>query len=577
MVVANQLIASLNYREYAECDFSADLAAVPEVAEKVRAYCLDRGLAASAWMPVELALVEGLNNAVEHGCCGVSDCRIRVRWHWTDEMLEIEILDPGKFRSSPGPAQLPEPLAEGGRGMFVMSALMDAVSHELREGQHPLVLRKRLGPPTPADPDAQQALDGMSGELSSSYETINALFHFGEELATARSFDHFFAQALHRLLRLIHGDEACLRVADAVGRLKLLSPADEPRGATMPEFIELKSGGIEAQVFRDSEQSTVEDCSALNAQDPLRREGGGAFVCPILFRETTVGVLSVLRRKAIPYFTAGEIHLIGLVAEFLGIARTMAVSEDRRQVQKRTARELEIAAEIQQSLLPMVFPETGRLRIFGRSQTANEVGGDYFDVLPIGEKGVLIAIADVMGKGMPAALLAMILRTKIRAHANRAEDPGNLLTIVNRQLRDDLQKLQMFITLQLAFVPYETDELIFASAGHCPLLRFSPGGSTATQRHGGGVPLGVMDEVEYESFREPLVSGDRLLFLSDGVYEAESAAGAMLGLDTLCQKLPALCVGDARNDCRRVLEYVASYSAGTPAADDRTLVIAQRL
>ncbi|MEA3212755.1 MAG: hypothetical protein QOE70_5812 [Chthoniobacter sp.] len=577
MVAENKLIAGLIYREYAQCEFSADLESVPEVVGKVRAYCLRHGLDRQAWVPVELALVEGLNNAVEHGCRGVCAGRIRVHWSWTDETLEIEILDPGKFRPLPGSAQLPEPLSEGGRGMFVMSSLMDGVSHEMHEENHVLVLRKRLGPPTVAEADAQSTLEGMTGELSNSFETINALFRFGEELATARSFDHFFAQALRRLLRLVRGDEACLRVVDPQGRLKLVSPTPAPGLSGLPEFLDPDSKVIEAQVFRESERHTVEDCSTLSASDPQRRERGGTFVCPILFRETTVGVLSVFRRQASPYFTAGEIQLIGTVTEFLGIAWTIALSEERRQAQQRTERELEIAAEIQQSLLPMDFPETGRFRIFGRSQAAHEVGGDYFDVLPIGDKGVLIAIADVMGKGMPAALLAMILRTTIRAHADLAEDPGHLLTIVNRQLGIDLNKLQMFITVQLVFLAHEADQLIFASAGHCPLLKFSRGATTATQSHGGGVPLGVIDEVVYESFREPMIPGDRLVLLSDGIYEAQSATGAMLGLQALCRQLPAICAADARNDCQRVLDCVARYSTGMPSADDRTLVIAERL
>jgi serine phosphatase RsbU (regulator of sigma subunit) len=89
----------------------------------------------------------------------------------------------------------------------------------------------------------------------------------------------------------------------------------------------------------------------------------------------------------------------------------------------------------------------------------------------------------------------------------------------DRQLGADLKKLQMFITIQLAFLPHESGELIFASAGHCPLLKFSPGVASATQSHGGGVPLGVMEEVEYESHREPMTSGDRVVLLSDGIYE----------------------------------------------------------
>jgi len=577
LVAENQLIAILTYSEYAQCELAADLALVPEVAGQMRSYCLRHGLDSQAWAPLELAVVEGLNNAIEHGCRGIKDARIRIRWHWTGEIFEIEILDPGTFLPVPAVAQLPDPLSEGGRGTFVMAALMDNVSHEVRDGTHALVLRKWLGSPAPLATEVESTLEAMTGELCNSYETITSLFRFGEELATARSFDDFVEQVLLRLLKLVGSDEAWLRLGDSGGRLKLASPRQAPCSAGMAEFLVPEDDSVETRVFRESVQHTVEDCSALTPHDPLWRERGSAFVCPILFRDVAIGILAVVRKEASPYFTAGEIQITSTVADFLGIARTMALSQERRQVQQRTERELEIAAEIQQSLLPKTFPETGRFRIFGISQTAHEVGGDYFDVLPIGDKGVLLSIADVMGKGIPAAMLATILRTTIRAHSEMADNPGGLLTVVNRQLGVDLNNLGMFITAQLAFFPNASDELIFASAGHCPLLRFSPGDTCASASIGGGVPLGVMDEVEYESMRERIAPGDRLIFLTDGVYEAQSATGEVLGLDSLAQQIPTYCAGDPRSGCGRLLDYVARYSAGAPPADDRTFLIAQYL
>jgi anti-sigma regulatory factor (Ser/Thr protein kinase) len=578
MVAQNEFIAELTYREYAQCELPAELALVPEAAGKLRAWCLRRGLDAQAWAPVELALVEGLNNAIEHGCHGMSGSVIRVRWRWEGNLLEIEISDPGNFLPGPGEVvRLPHPLAEGGRGTFVMTSLMDSVTHELRGNSHVLVLGKQLGPASDLDADLAATLEAMTGEVSASYETITALFHFGEELASAQTFDDFFENALARLLKLVGGDEVLLRLADPGGRLKLVSSRRAAAGPDFPEFLEPQEAAIEAQVFRESEKCTVEDCTALGWHDPLRSGGGSALVCPILFLKATIGVLAVMRRQRGPYFTAGENRLISTVAEFLGIAWRMARSAEEREIQQRTERELEIAAEIQRSLLPRDFPETGQFRICGLSQAAHEVGGDFFDVLPIGDRGVLLAIADVMGKGMPAALLATILRTAIRAHTNLAEDPGRLLTVVNQQLAADLNRLGMFITAQIIFLPNDGTELIFASAGHCPLLKVSRGAKCASQSPEGGIPLGVLDDVEYESMSEPIASGDCCVLLTDGIYEARSATGEILGLELLAQLVPVLCAGEPRTACERLLASVADYSAGEPASDDRTLLIAQRL
>jgi len=577
MVAPNRLSSGVNYGEYAECDLPADLELAPEVALRLRLYCFHRGLDAQTWTRVEVALVEGLNNAIEHGCRGVSQARIRVRWSWTDEMLEIQILDPGKFRPGPAAAQLPEELAEHGRGMFLMSSLMDSVRHELLEGGHALVLRLRLGPIAAPPNDAETTLEAMTAELGIAFETITALFRFGEELATARSFDEFAEEVLGQLIKLVHADESWLRLSEPGTGLRLVDPRPAPRPTPLPELLGREHGGIETQAFRDAEPQTVEDCSALAPSDPLYRERGSAFAGPILFRDETIGVLSVLRAEPRPYFNGGEIGIISTVAEFLGIARTLALSQERRQVQQRTERELEIAAEVQRSLLPKCFPNTGKLSVFGISQTAEEVGGDYFDVLPIGDQGVLLVVADVMGKGMPAALLAAILRTAIRAHAGLAEDPGRLLTVVNRQLRVDLRNLGMFITAQIAFFSAKADGLIFASAGHCPLLKLSPSAACVSSSSDGGVPLGVTNDADYKSMRVAAARGDRFIFLTDGLYEAESASGQVLGFGSLARDIPALCAGDPRNCCARMLDYVARYSAGVPASDDRTLLITQCL
>ena len=577
MVAEKSSIARLNHREYAQCELTADLALVSEVAAQVRIYCLRHGLDSATWAEVELALVEGLNNAIEHGCRDLPDGPIRVSWNWTDEILHIEIADPGQFLPAPLPVELPDPLSEGGRGQFVISRLMDSVSHETREGQHVLVLQKRVGLPARADAEVESTLAGMTGELINSYETITALFGFSEELATAQSFDVFFEHVRRRLLKLVEGDEVWLRLDDPCGKLKLVDPGETKRSPGLPAFLSPADDAVEQQVFRDLERQTVEECSALRQNDPLWRQSGSALVCPITFRDTALGVLTVLRARSNYYFTAEETRLIATVAEYLGIARTMALAQEQQQAQQRTERELELAAEIQRSLLPNASLETTKFRVFGLSQMANEVGGDYFDVLPIEGKGVLLVIADVMGKGMPAALLATILRTSIRSHTHLAEAPGRLLTVVNRQLAADLNNLGMFITAQIAFLPDAMDQLIFASAGHCPLLKTSPGAAQVALNRGGGVPLGVLDEAEYESMQEPMAAGDRLIMLTDGVYEVESPSGEILWLDPLVRLIPTLCTGDPRNCCKGLLDYVAAYSAGTPAADDRTLLIAQYL
>src|SRR5205823_6839366 len=137
-------------------------------------------------------------------------------------------------------------------------------------------------------------------------------------------------------------------------------------------------------------QNTVQSCAELLHDDPVWRESGGAFACPVRFREEALGVLTVILPGGAAYYSAAQINIVRVVAEFIGIARATATLQAQRANEQRAIRELEVAAEIQQSLLPKEFPDLPKTRIFGVSQASREIGGDYFDIIPIEGKGVLV-------------------------------------------------------------------------------------------------------------------------------------------------------------------------------------------
>ena len=569
--------------EYSGVEFPPEFERVASVVAKLLAFCAAQGISAEVCAQVELAVVEGVNNAIEHGCAGVPDATLRLRWSWTGAVLEVRIYDPGEFVPGPVEAVLPEDiLSEGGRGGFLMATLMDSVEHKMKDGQHCVVLRKRVGEkPTylPKEIESASLLREMTAELSTSYETLSALFRFSEELATAPSFDVFVGRVLTRLLDLLAAHEANVQLAQPDGRLKLSCARfreeqglDTGNDSGYMTLVPIQEQTIEGIVFAEGTERTVEDCSAVGRADPLWRAMGVAFVCPLFFQGRVLGILTVVRLKELPFFSAGQISLMRTIAEYLGIARTTMLLQQQRQQEQRAIRELEIAAEIQQSLVPKSFPNNPKARVFGVSQAAFKVGGDYLDALPIGDGDVLIAIADVMGKGMPAALLATVLRTSLRARLDLADDPGLLLSEVNRQISPDLARLDSFITAQIAFFSHDSQELLYASAGHCPILRYPKGNPHGEQLRSGGVPLGVVSTEIYTTHRVPVTPGDRFLFLTDGIYEAESPEGQPLGWDRIVTEIPRLWTGTPNAFCGRVLDFVRNFTDGAEASDDRTLL-----
>jgi serine phosphatase RsbU (regulator of sigma subunit)/anti-sigma regulatory factor (Ser/Thr protein kinase) len=571
----------MKYSEFNVCEIAPELESVRVVIEKLRAYCAANGLLPSIWPGLELAVAEGLNNAIEHGCANREQGRVVACWSWEGDVLEMCITDPSGFMpdASNGAALPLDPLSESGRGGFLMDTLMDQVEHRLEEGRHMLILRQTVGRKTALvrdDPQTAAVLHGMIEDLGASYENLNALFRFAELLATSTSFDEFLEGAMPRLLGLVAGTSALLRIARTTGSLKLVYPPKDRVNGAFPASIDSQAAATESLVFRTGRTSLVEYCVRLPAEDPLRSENGSAYVCPVDFQGTTLGVLSVQRAGDGPFFSAAQTNVMRVVGEFIGIARATATLQMQRQEQQRTIRELEIAAEIQQMLLPRAFPDLPRTRIFGISTASLQVGGDYFDVIPVDDLGVLVVIADVMGKGMPAALLATIFRAAIRARLHLAALPGFLLTETNQQIKSDLAQLDMFITAQLAFFSYHRDEVSTATAGHCPIIKYSPADRRISLLEEGGAPLGVLDDVVYHSTTTAAEPGSQFLLLTDGMYEVASPGGKMLGLDGV-QKQLARSAGERPSElCRHLIEYVRHFSKEAYQTDDRTVVAVER-
>lgn len=132
----SELNNAIKFTEYVECEIPSDLALVEAVVEKLRAFCQRNGLPPRLWSNIELATVEGLNNAIVHGCAGAPDASVRLRWSWEQNAFEIQILDPGDFQPGQEIPTLPDdPLAESGRGRFLIATMMDEVEDRITEGK----------------------------------------------------------------------------------------------------------------------------------------------------------------------------------------------------------------------------------------------------------------------------------------------------------------------------------------------------------------------------------------------------------------------------------------------------------
>ena len=227
-----------------------------------------------------------------------------------------------------------------------------------------------------------------------------------------------------------------------------------------------------------------------------------------MWADQLVGTATLGRLAANKPFTAAQVNLLHTFVDFLAIQIVNARLLDERTAARVTRRELEIAAEIQRSLLPAQLPACPPFALAAACQNALQVGGDFYDAIPAGNGAVLLVIADVMGKGVPAALFAAVLRSTIRSMPQLFSQPGELLGAANKILFPDLSRVDMFITAMLVYLDPRRGKMISASAGHCPLLLWRPGedrGGRARRRP--RFPLGIEPRAVYPQIVDAVAAG----------------------------------------------------------------------
>ena len=565
---------AMRYREGAEFELAPDLAVVEPALAQLRRYLVERGFPEADWSALQLATAEALNNAIIHGGQKDPSAIVRLRWGWIDQDVEIRIRDAGYFDPPADWHELPEdPLAESGRGGFLISSYFDHVAHQNSDLGHEIVMQKHTRqlqqPPQAAE--VEEELQLMMQDLSDSYESLAAMFNISALLATSISFDEFLRGVLSRLQALLSVDLVYAKLHDDnTGWTVAYHRANEAiqRPAAEPTPLELK-------VWESHQLVAFESTQDLDDADPLKAWTSALMIGPIGFQSTPIGLMVAGRHDGTP-FTAGQTNLLRTVADFVGVAYTTAALYRHREEQLREMRELEIAAQIQKSLLPTEFPSSEHWSVYGECESARAVGGDFFDVVTGPDGHILILIADVMGKGVPAAMFASLFRASARARLDLANNPGQLLTELNRLLADDLAALGMFITAQVISLAPDGTSLEIATAGHPSPLVFEPGASSATELDSnGGMPLGVLPDTEYIHSHSSLAPGHVLMIGTDGLYEIEDSAGVMLGFENLAAELPRHWTGELPTFISATLNHLSLFE-GDKQADDRTMVVLTR-
>jgi serine phosphatase RsbU (regulator of sigma subunit)/anti-sigma regulatory factor (Ser/Thr protein kinase) len=532
-----------------------DSEAVPAALGAVRADLAVRRIPPELAQAIELALAEGLNNAVLHGCSGAAPgASVRLRWGWEPPRFIAEIWDPGVFSAEKAAERdrLPgEATAEGGRGLFLMRSLCDRVEHARHAGGHLLRLEKAAGGPSTAAENDAQVAEAAIAELGAAYETINVLLGFSGALALAEPFDRFAVRILARLSELFPGVQLNVWVR---------APGD---GSL--QTVEGAAGDPAVRFFAQEAASAGEEILEQDA------DGGTVFARPCSDQGAGLSVLTASKRAGVPFFVSAELAILRAAADLLGAAQAGAIARARRERAMRIEREIEIAASIQASLLPRDLPGMRAWQLFGSCTPALETGGDFYDVIRRSDGSLLLVVADVMGKGLSSALVASALRAALRARADVEPTPAALLTAVNRSLAADLIGVGVFVTLLLVQVTDAADGVRIAGAGHPPPAVVAPGESPRFAPLPKGPPVGVLAEWIYADAPLHIPEGGTALLFTDGLYEFSKDGGEAGNIEDFLEVLRGVPANLA------LPGYAAALlEATTPphiaTADDRTLL-----
>jgi sigma-B regulation protein RsbU (phosphoserine phosphatase) len=233
--------------------------------------------------------------------------------------------------------------------------------------------------------------------------------------------------------------------------------------------------------------------------------------------------------------------------------------------------ELETAREVQQRLFPQSLPDIPRLEYAASCRTARAVGGDYYDFLPLPGGRFALAIADVSGKGVPAALLMASVHASTRAYSQN-HDVAAVAAAVNRQLGEASPE-NCFATFFYAIFDPATRRLTYSNCGHNPpvVLR----GDGIIRLGESGPPAGLFTCVSYEQEDVQLESGDLLVLYSDGISEAENKDAEEWGEDQMIETARACSYLTPGEIVAKVMLAADAFAAGAPQHDDMTLVIAR--
>ncbi|MBX9627352.1 MAG: SpoIIE family protein phosphatase [Gemmataceae bacterium] len=411
-------------------------------------------------------------------------------------------------------------------------------------------------------------------------DRLRALLEVSTDLSRTLELDPLLGKVAETLLGVFKQADRCFVILlDDAGK-----PIPRAQRARRPGLDDTRFSKTIVKKALESHQSLlIEDAStdaALGPAASIAEFKIRSVMCvPVLTAEgRALGALQVDTQDRTKKFKEDDLSLLTIVANLAAVALDKAKLHEQVVAREREQKEVELARAVQLGFLPQHPPEVPGYEFYSHYSPAQSIGGDYYDFIPLPGGRIAVVVADVAGKGVPAALLVAKLSSEARyGFLTAPDDPAKAVSLLNDQMiRGGLS--DRFVTLAAVVLDPAANVARVVNAGHMnPRLTRAAGGPPvdAIPDEATGVPLGVMAGYEYEASEVPLAPGDALTVCTDGVTESMDPHGKLFGPEAVDRVLGAADGPEAARPRKlgdRLVQAVRRHAAGRPQNDDIAVV-----
>ncbi len=404
--------------------------------------------------------------------------------------------------------------------------------------------------------------------------SLMVLYRINDAISSILNINELLEELIELIQRYFTPDRAGILLYDE--RYQLLLPKAVRRAKDQNEEIVI-SNSIIKRAISDQSAVLVSDAPKdfrFKASDSIVKQRIRSALCaPLIYKNEILGVIYLDRRQLSGAFIVQDLKLVTIIAN--QAAQAIANSRLHGQIVENRAqeREIEIARSIQENLLPKSMPILPNFEIAGFSHPANMVGGDYFDVIPLGDGRYVLAIADVSGKGVPAAILLSGVRAAVQIEVRElVKNPiPMVMDRLNQMVCRDTSN-NMFVTMLLGVLDPQQRTFTYTNAGHVHPILFYQNGTMDTLEQGGCF-LGVMPGAVYEEAFVTIPPESLLIMYSDGVTDMLNEKNEMFNQERLIRFILDHANQSAKNFCRKLEEKTQTFRGTADLFDDFTALV----